>query len=81
MDSRCGELPRQALPSIGIELPRYACVLIFGVCPTLPLCLLKDLAMLSYSSAVAVVATLYTTVVPCSGWRRAVCQAGLGKWL
>ena len=66
----CGGIPgveiktvRKVVLSIGIELPRYACVLIFGVCPTLPLCLLKDLAMLSYSSAVAVVATLYTAVV------------------
>lgn len=57
------DILERALPSLGIELSRTACVIIFGIVPTLPLCLLKDLAMLSYSSAVAVVAVLYTAVV------------------
>merc|ERR1719456_638476 len=57
------DILERALPSLGWEPSRTACVIIFGIVPTLPLCLLKDLGALSYSSAVAVVAVLYTAFV------------------
>mmetsp|Transcript_107561 Transcript_107561/g.304165 ORF Transcript_107561/g.304165 Transcript_107561/m.304165 type:complete len:648 (-) Transcript_107561:56-1999(-) len=60
-----GDLLEEVMPSFGLHLPRYACLISFSLFPALPLCLLKSLAGLAYSSGFAVAALVYTAVVIC----------------
>lgn len=54
------------MPSFGLSwASRDFCLIIFTLCPLLPLCMLKDLSALAYSSFVALVVVIYTTGVMC----------------
>merc|ERR1712032_479590 len=50
-------------PALGFTLPRWVCLVAITLFPTLPLCLVKDLSALAYSSLFALVAVFYTVVV------------------
>jgi sodium-coupled neutral amino acid transporter 11 len=52
-----------AVPAFGLHWSRGVCLFVFGLFPTLPLCLLKDMSALSPSSGFALVAVLGTAVV------------------
>jgi len=58
-----GDLLQEVMPALGIELPRYACLISFSLFPALPLCLLKNLSALAYSSFGALLSLIYTAVV------------------
>jgi len=58
-----GDLLEEVMPAIGLHLPRYACLISFSLFPALPLCLLKNLSALAYSSFFAFMALIYTAVV------------------
>jgi len=47
------------MPAFGLPMSRSACLLAFTLFPTLPLCLVKDLSALSFTSIFALVATVY----------------------
>mmetsp|Transcript_37538 Transcript_37538/g.108152 ORF Transcript_37538/g.108152 Transcript_37538/m.108152 type:complete len:441 (+) Transcript_37538:1103-2425(+) len=48
------------MPALGLSMPRSLCLIAFTVFPTMPLCLLKNLSALSYSSSFALIAVIYT---------------------
>merc|ERR1719375_219733 len=52
-----------AVPAFGLHWSRGVCLFVFGLFPTLPLCLLKDMSALSPSSGFALIAVLGTAVV------------------
>lgn len=58
-----GDLLEEVMPALGLHLPRYACLICFSLFPALPLCLLKNLSALAYTSSAAVVALIYTAAV------------------
>eukprot|EP00448_Togula_jolla_P041404 CAMPEP_0170637820 /NCGR_PEP_ID=MMETSP0224-20130122/38647_1 /TAXON_ID=285029 /ORGANISM="Togula jolla, Strain CCCM 725" /LENGTH=544 /DNA_ID=CAMNT_0010967789 /DNA_START=19 /DNA_END=1653 /DNA_ORIENTATION=- len=51
------------MPSLGFEMSRSFCLWSFILFPTMPLCLLKNLSALSYTSTFALLAVLYTAGV------------------
>jgi len=58
-----GDLLEEVMPALGLHVPRYACLISFSLFPALPLCLLKNLSALAYSSFFAFLALVYTAVV------------------
>jgi len=60
-----GDLLEEVMPALGLHLPRYACLISFSLFPALPLCLLKNLSALAYSSFFAMLALIYTATVMC----------------
>jgi len=50
------------VPAFRLNLPRWVCLVAITLFPTLPLCLVKDLSALAYSSFFALVAVSYTVV-------------------
>jgi len=59
----CADLLADGLPSFGVKLSRDACLYTFTFFILMPLCMLKDLSALAYSSAVAVLMITYTAYV------------------
>jgi sodium-coupled neutral amino acid transporter 11 len=51
-----------AVPALGLHWSRGVCLFVFGIFPTLPLCLLKDMSALSPSSGFALFAVLGTAL-------------------
>jgi hypothetical protein len=58
-----GDLLQEITPAFGFAVPRYACIIGASLFPTLPLCYLKNLSALAYSSGFAVIALVYTMVI------------------
>jgi len=59
----CADLFKGVLPAFGVHPTRTQCLVIFSLFPLMPLCMLKDLSALAYSSFVAVLMTGYTVFV------------------
>jgi len=55
----CADLFADALPTFGLNLSRDSCLCIFTFLILMPLCMLKDLSALSYSSAAAFLLVTY----------------------
>jgi len=58
-----GDLLQELTPAFGFAVPRYACIIGASLFPTLPLCYLKNLSALAYSSGFAVIALVYTMFI------------------
>lgn len=64
-----GDIFTRLLPTLGLPMPRYVCVLAITIVLTMPLCLLKDLSALAPSSTFAFVCVLYTAGIMVVRWQ------------
>jgi len=58
-----GDLFAGCMPAFGVNASRTVCLIVLGIFPLLPLCMLKDLSLLAPTSFAALVAVLFTIVM------------------
>jgi amino acid permease len=59
----CADLLSEVMPFFNFPIPRGVCLVAMSLFPTLPLCYLKNLSALAYSSSVAGFAMVYVAIV------------------